>query len=334
MKKEIYSLNFLKGICAILVVLIHTHMVGKIALVPFYRCAVPVFYMISGYFLMNENGLWHREKIRGYIRKMISIWITIDIIYILLSSILFKEYSPFHGTNLNTYNLLKTISLEVFFGGQFCLPLWYITAYVWTLVIISFWKRRIPTSIYLSFIIGLLCLNLILGAYDFLLPFKPWQPFSNINVFTTALPFVMLGGFVKLHLYKLQQLTTKKIYILLVGLSYAEVAILWLLGSKDGDVFMMTPLLSMMIFVGFIFHPTLGKNTYLTFIGRELSLNIYLLHYLIIWIVGGICYYLQINIRSIEFLIVFPITFLLCCLINLFKNCKYQIISKMRGVGK
>lgn len=219
MKKEIFSLNLLKGICAILVVLIHTHLVGKVALVPFYRCAVPLFYMISGYFLMKENGLWHREKIKGYIRKMVSIWIIIDAIYILFSSTLFKEYSPFHGINLNAYNILKVISSEIFFGGQFCLPLWYITAYVWTLVIIYFWRKSISTTAYLSIITGLLCLNLILGSYDFVLPFQPWQPFSNINVFITALPFVMLGGFVKLHLNKTQQFTSKKIYLLLIGLS-------------------------------------------------------------------------------------------------------------------
>ncbi|MCH5311501.1 MAG: acyltransferase family protein [Prevotella sp.] len=53
MKQEVYSLTYLKGICAMLVVLIHTHMIGKVALIPFYRCAVPLFFMISGYFLMG-----------------------------------------------------------------------------------------------------------------------------------------------------------------------------------------------------------------------------------------------------------------------------------------
>lgn len=331
MKKEIYSLNLLKGICAILVVLIHTHLAGKIALVPFYRCAVPIFYMISGYFLMSENGLWHREKIKGYIQKMVSIWVIIDAIYILFSSTFFKEYSPFHETNLEIYNLLKVILSEIFFGGQFCLPLWYITAYVWTLIIISFWKKRISTSLYLSIITGLLCCNLILGTYNFLLPFKPWQPFSNINVFTTALPFVMLGGLIKLYLNKVQKFTTKKIYLLLIGLSYVEIAILWLLGSKDGDVFIMTPFLSMMILIGFILHPTWGKNANLTLIGRKYSLNIYLLHYLMIWVVGSICQYLQINTRTIEFLIVLPITFFLCCLIDHIKDITNRLSSTWGG---
>lgn len=332
MKKEIFSLNLLKGVCAILVVLIHTHLAGKIALVPFYRCAVPIFYMISGYFLMNENGLWHREKIKGYIRKMVSIWLIIDAVYILFSSTLFKGYSPFHEINLNAYNVLKVISSEIFFGGQFCGPLWYITAYVWTLIIIYFWKKVISTTAYLSIIIVLLCFNLILGVYDFALPFHPWQPSSNTNVFTTALPFVMLGGFVKLHLNKLQQFTTTKIYLLLIGLSYVEVAILWLLGSKDGDIFIMTPLLSMIIFVEFILHPTWGENAYLTLVGRKFSLNIYLLHYLMIWVVGGICQYLQINIRSIEFLVVLPTTFVLCYLINYAKIITNRLSATWGGV--
>lgn len=333
MKKEVSSINFLKGICAILVVLIHTHMAGKVALIPFYRCAVPIFYMISGYFLMNEDGLWHREKIKGYLRKMLSIWITTDVIYILLSSTIFNEYSPFHGTNLDILTILKTISLELFFGGQFCLPLWYITAYVWTLVIISFWRKRIPTAIYLSIIIGLLCINLILGSYDFILPIQPWQPFSNINVFTTALPFVMLGGFVRIHINELQRFATKKIYLLLICLSYMELAILWLLDSRDGDVFIMTPLLSMMIFVGFILHPSFGKDTYINMLGKNFSLNIYLFHYLIIWVAGLICNHLQISIRSIEFPIVFFGTLLLCYIINIISRLSNKLPT-IYGGGK
>lgn len=334
MKKEIYSISLLKGICAILVVLIHSHLFGKICLVPVYRCAVPIFYMISGYFMMGENGLWKKGKIKGYLRKMVSIWIAVDTIYILSIAIVFNECSPFYEKGINAYSLLQTISLEIFFGGQFCLPLWYITAYVWTLVIIRYLGNRLSISppLCLTIIVGLLCLNLLLGSYDFLLPFHPWQPFSNINVFTTALPFVMLGGFIKLHFHTLHGIFTKPTARLcLIALSYLEVAALWVVGSKDGDVFIMTPFLSMAILAWFISHPTFGKGSCFTNIGKEYSLNIYLLHFIIIWSVGETCKHYHLNIRNIEFLIVFPLTLFLCYLINLIAPPLKQAYHKLQN---
>lgn len=184
----------------------------------------------------------------------------------------------------------------------------------------------------LTIIVGLLCLNLLLGSYDFLLPFHPWQPFSNINVFTTALPFVMLGGFIKLHFHTLHGIFTKPTARLcLIALSYLEVAALWVVGSKDGDVFIMTPFLSMAILAWFISHPTFGKGSCFTNIGKEYSLNIYLLHFIIIWSVGETCKHYHLNIRNIEFLIVFPLTLFLCYLINLIAPPLKQAYHKLQN---
>lgn len=48
-----YSIDILKFICAILVVFLHTDCVYHDYILPLTRCAVPCFFMISGYFIQR-----------------------------------------------------------------------------------------------------------------------------------------------------------------------------------------------------------------------------------------------------------------------------------------
>ena len=322
MRQEVFSITTLKGICAILVVLIHTHLVGKMALVPFYRCAVPIFFINSGYFLMSSDAGWHREKMGRYIKRMLNILVVADIIYILLSYFVFQGYNQ---VDLDKNRLFNVVLMEIAFGGQFCGPLWYITAYIQTLIILKFWRLKMSDSAYCEIIGVLLLANLILGSYDFLLPFDVGQPYANRNVLTSALPFVMIGGYLKKHESKIKRMLPKTIlpYLLLVIVCYGELCVLYLLKSRDGDIFVMTPVLSIIVFIWFIKHPQIGAHSWINTLGREYSLNIYIFHTMVIGIVGIISNALFLNIRQVEFLIVLPLTIGLCVLIK-FLQQKYN----------
>ena len=52
-----YSIDTLKFICAFLVIFIHTPQpdVYYIAITPISRCAVPIFFMISGYYTFGKK---------------------------------------------------------------------------------------------------------------------------------------------------------------------------------------------------------------------------------------------------------------------------------------
>ena len=52
-----YSIDILKFICAILVVFLHTDCVYHDYILPLTRCAVPCFFMISGYLLFNDGDI-------------------------------------------------------------------------------------------------------------------------------------------------------------------------------------------------------------------------------------------------------------------------------------
>lgn len=52
-----YSIDLLKFICAVLVVFLHTPCIYHKFINPITRCAVPCFFIISGYLLYNKNGI-------------------------------------------------------------------------------------------------------------------------------------------------------------------------------------------------------------------------------------------------------------------------------------
>lgn len=203
-------------------------------------------------------------------------------------------------------------------GGQFCGPLWYVTAYLQALVALKLWKRRVGERLYVGIIALLLASNLLLGTYDFLLPFDVTASWANRNLFTSALPFIMLGGYVRRHERSLigRLPRSKTFYLLLLGAAYAELLCLYFTDSRNGDVFVMTPVLSVAALVWFVSRPDFRINPYIYDLGKKHSLNIYLSHAAVIWAVNAVCRELSVNIRPIEFFIVLALTLALCSLIG------------------
>ena len=74
------NIDALKTICAFLVVCIHIKFPSKVdsLISPLERCAVPIFFMISGYFYCFS---WERKKKINQIKKLVNLTIAINIFY-------------------------------------------------------------------------------------------------------------------------------------------------------------------------------------------------------------------------------------------------------------
>lgn len=320
MSKEMVSVTSLKGVCAVLVVMIHTHLIGQQIFIPFYRCAVPLFFMTSGYFLMGADGRWRRDRMGGHIRRMCRILLATDLIYVALALCIFRDDNLLPGIG-GGKSWSEAILTECLVGGQFCGPLWYVTAYLQALVVLKLWKRRVGERLYVGIILILLLSNLLLGTYDFLFPSDVTASWANRNLFTSALPFIMLGGYVRRHERSLigRLPRSKTFYLLLLSAAYAELLCLYFADSRNGDVFVMTPVLSVTALLWFAARPDFRISPYIYDLGKKHSLNIYLSHAAIIWAVNAVCQELSISIRSIEFFIVLALTLALCSLIGKFR---------------
>lgn len=142
MNNRNYSIDVLKFVAAMMVVIVHTgEWFGHQALMPMVRSAVPCFFMISGYLLYSRDGIGRDRLVRNvrHIAWMcvwtMALFSVVDVVCMvythsyawptfksLRNLILFNDY-PFHPINV---------------GGH----LWYILAYLYVLLTMVFVERH------------------------------------------------------------------------------------------------------------------------------------------------------------------------------------------------
>lgn len=255
MKNENSPIYILKGICAILVVLIHTDFLSKQLWTPIYRTAVPIFYMISGYYLLSKEYSINQDTIKKQLKKIIKYTITASFVYILFN-IGFNIFKHIHeNTQFNLLNILLPHTKNIFettlrylLSNPYSEHLWYLTAYIGCLICLLYIVKFKLYNLLLYLVpIGLL-VGLSIGKYSF------WEihipAYLYRNVFTTALPFVLIG----LYIRKYQEsilLRSKNLNIIIlvfVILSYIEYLLYWKLHTYKGGDLMLTTIPTAIIF--------------------------------------------------------------------------------------
>lgn len=137
-RAELPWLNVLKLLCALMVVHIHVPSSYREYIIPLCDIAVPVFFIISGYFLTDNKGDFDSARIRRSLWKTLKIIIFAQVLYIFLK--LFSVYR--HGESIsetlsNGHNWLEMM----IFGSWPHEPLWYLTAFLEAMTIILFISR-------------------------------------------------------------------------------------------------------------------------------------------------------------------------------------------------
>ncbi len=179
-RKEISSLYILKTLCALFVVMIHTPFWGKDILSPIIRCAVPCFFLISGYFLYSDELKKTREKLLKTLKKIFVAILVTNAVYLICKLINGRIFSWGEIT-------------DIFITGEsICLPLWYLTAYAWALVFLLIFLRKTDRLlvVFPIFFLG----HLLMARYSFV--FFPGIEFlsgERTNALTVALPILSLG---------------------------------------------------------------------------------------------------------------------------------------------
>ena len=75
-----YSIDTLKALCAFLVIILHVAWAYTDTFLPLARAAVPVFFMISGYFMYRDSAAGvGADRLRRALRRigMITLWATL-----------------------------------------------------------------------------------------------------------------------------------------------------------------------------------------------------------------------------------------------------------------
>lgn len=302
--KRLYNLDTLKCIAALMVIYIHTQSNEYILLIT--RTAVPIFFLISGFFYTPMS-------FNKQIRKLLSFTCVFLLFYILIQLAI---YGKIFLTNLFT---TKNIINFLLVNSTTCVgePLWYLPASIYTLTILHFFAKRKKTTILFITVPLLLIINAILANTGHIARYR--------NFLFTGLPYITIGYFIAQYksIIREKLIHINPIFILLIilTLSYSEYffyQVFKLTYIRDHYIF--TTPLSVYVFILTALLLNQKNIPYISYIGQNLSGIIYGIHFLIVPFV----FVFFPKLSSIRFIIVFlistAIAFLINKVISTFKN--------------
>ena len=289
-RKEYSSIHCLKALGAFFVVCIHTcRTIETEALI---RTAVPLFFMITGFFLYNEDGNIARKNLKKSLKRIFWLTVYANVFYYMVF------FLPHDICPLKNW---RDVERLIIFGDFFETHLWFLTAYVEVVVLILFaYKFRFLKLLWCMIPI-FLALGLLLGKYSIFLPEGSEGLLRSRNFLTIGLPCFAVGWF--LHKYQQQFLKAFPypllILVALILLSYGEEYWLsWLSGQEIllGDLLITTLPISFMLMLLGVKHQDWGKGTFFEKIGKKYSTGIYVYHMFILYFLSIISEkYFEIN---------------------------------------
>lgn len=275
-----YSIDVLKFICAILVVFLHASCEYRNIVLPLTRCAVPCFFMISGYLLYKDGGIGV-ERIKRTLKNVtkIALWATaLFVFFIELVLINHGGYVP------TARQMLEWVVLnECPFGFH----LWYLYAYMYVLVIVLFIdKYKLWRWLFLSVPLLLLLTDIAF----FVVFYKEYSSIFVRNFLFVGLSYFALGALLKTK--EIPRAANK--YMLLGGMilfyisSALEDNLLESIGRNSvREHYVSSTFLALCLF-WFLLSVKLERPNVISRIGEKDSLFIYLLHPLFIWILSTV----------------------------------------------
>ena len=305
------------------------------------RFGVPLFFMISGFYLVPD-GTTNPIELRNRIKKkliriviLLGISSTIYFLYGFFSSI--TDLSSFF---INRWNLFNFINFILFNSPFLNVPHWFLLALIYVyLIILCFPKLFLGKDIWLILISLILFITITLHILSYRVDASIFgcQLPDGIhfrNWFFNALPFISLGVLLKRKIKYLESLNLGLVIALLVFSMVAQVGELYLYNSVlhmniEFGVFTI-PLCSLILVLSVKTPmPSLGKYKILATKGNWTTF-VYILHPLFISVVSSICsvttfdqYALCAHLKPILVVIItIPIAILFNYLFNLIYNSK------------
>lgn len=297
-----HSVDFLKLICAILVVFIHCSYPYKHEFLPITDVAVPLFFCTSGYLLYGAKRNWTRiGRIAQIFAWSAALYLAKTEIFWILT--LHKLWVP----------TLHDVTNCVFFNDvAFSSHLWYLPAYVYVLIIAYFIDKYGLWKLSFCAIIPLLLVGVFI-KYS-IADTCPEQIQYFRNAYFTGLPYFLLGAYIKgvttppRLLHNCKFLCKKNVKVLLFGAVAVLLAARYIL-RKEGFVFLAFREMDLLLLTGCIFFFTTlcvqrEENT-ISRLGRKYSLYIYIFHMLIISVCEKVATYVPATI-SVRYMYVNP----------------------------
>jgi len=289
------NIDILKSICAFLIVCIHVPFPGVIGeyFTALTRIAVPIFFMITGYFYYDveeKNG-----ELRQ-IKKIFKLVLEANVLYLLWDSFyaVLSRNTSFFTATFTIKNFLKFI---VFNESPLKGHLWYLGAILYVLIIVRVFDT-LKIGKYLGFATPFLLMgDLILGKYSILLLGREFPYILVRNFLFVGIPYFCIGRLIRNGFGK--RVGKKVLTILLITFSATSLLERFALVNFNAngirDHYISTTFLAVTVFLFVL--KCHGNNKILASIGRKYSTWLYILHPIFIICIDAIAH--KVGVYSI-----------------------------------
>ncbi len=308
------GLYLVKVLCAFFVVTIHMPGNAFNALMPISHIAVPIFFMITGFYLSLDGISISTTRLRHSIIKILKMAIVANGIILGYS----LAYNLYAYASIPSEMLQPSFWVNlILIGDVACPAFWYFNALIQALVVVwIFIDLKILSRATTMFIpMGIVCAVLI-GAYHNLIGLPKTDINISRNFFTLALPCILIGIVLRRQIKRLPNLITSLILLIVFSLLLYLECLLHTTTSFyniDGDVMIMTIPTAVAVFVLFYrldinkLHNKLLQriiNIVVT-TGRKYTADIYIWHSFLAFFVFKIAHSLSVDILPISNIVVF-----------------------------
>lgn len=280
------QIDILKAICAFLIICIHIPFPGVVGsyFTTLTRIAVPIFFMITGYFY-SDTVARHREinqlkKLFKLIVEANALFLIWRILYELISR---KHIMVYLQSVITVKNVIKFL---IFNESPVGYHLWYLGAILYVLLIVLFADKLKCRKVLYWLTPILIVGNLVLGKYSFVIFHRAFPYILVRNFLCVGIPYFCIGTVIRNK--KTVEHTNKKLCILIVLSALTSIGERIILVSTDlnitRDHYVSTTFLAIVVFV-YALKSNWG-NTILARIGRYYSTWLYIIHPIFITVLG------------------------------------------------
>lgn len=321
------EIDILKCICSFAIVIIHTPFEGAVGTILriFSRVAVPIFFMISGYYYSFDS-----KRINRQIRKITYVIVFSHLLYFIFDILMdYIAHVNLYMFNKNESTIDVISQVIIFNVSPAYTHLWYVLAYLYILILFRRIDLRHISSKLLAVVsVFLLFGNLIFGKYSYLILGKSMEPYVSRNFLFTGIPFYLLGYLISKKSGNVSIINKYgarffiPILLILSFLSVVEKSILSLIGeSSTGDIYITSIMLVVTLFLYALYindstKKNRGKNVFAK-IGNKYTLLIYIMHPIIIQLLKVVLGFESCICMKLFFsILVYVITLLLAVVVN------------------
>ena len=278
------SLDKLKVFCSFLIICIHAPFLGVFGdyFMALTRIAVPIFFMISGFFWNPLNGKKQVIKLLKLLVIANAIYLAFDLVRAIDSGI-----DVYIQATFTVGNLLKFVLLN---QSPFAPHLWYLGAIVYVIATFQM-AEKMGVKRFLLYLIPILLLgDLILGKYSLLLLHKEFPYVIVRNWLFVGIPYFGIGYVIRENRERIERgingliVTGGVVAFSITSLLERYLLIAANLNTKR-DHYISTTLLAIAVFLLFLYLID-NRESALAKIWRRDSTLIYILHYLVISVLG------------------------------------------------